>query len=90
VGFPLSALLRTEMIYLGRFPRGPQIVLNGVALGAKAAPPAVGSKPSLDNRRTTAPRPGLYRRGAWKQLLCRLVADYRSREAVLGVMKVSV
>ena len=57
MGFPLSALLRTEMIYLGRFPRGPQIVLNGVALGAKAAPPAVGSKPSLDNRRTTAPDP---------------------------------
>jgi len=51
------------MIYLGRFPRGPQIVLNGVAMAAKAAPPAVGSKPSLDNRRTNAPTRPLPARG---------------------------
>ena len=87
MGFPLSALLRTEMIYLGRFPRSPQIAFNGVAVAAKAAPLRVGSRPNLDSRRTTALTRPL---AACKQVVCRLAADYRSGEAVLGVMKVSV
>ena len=35
---PLSALLRTEMIYLDSSLAGPQIVLNGGAVAVKATP----------------------------------------------------
>jgi hypothetical protein len=38
VGFALSTLLRTEMIYLGGSLAGPQIVLNGGAVAVKATP----------------------------------------------------
>jgi hypothetical protein len=44
---PLIRFASNEMIYLGMFPRGPQIVPNGVAVAAKAAPLRVGSRPSL-------------------------------------------
>ena len=63
-GFPLSALLRTKIIYLDGFPRRAQIVLNDAAVAVKAPRYAVGPRPSLDSHRTTA-QTGLYQRGEW-------------------------